>query len=1535
ELVPKRDISTPKQAVSRLYTASNTHRISHSDVQIPTSERLSPQSDRTPNLPTRILRSLMAELSIIWLLLLGVILVLLSSGVLVANQWERFPASGQYSILWAYTLAFGLSALWAGARDRLRLTSRALQIVTLSLVPLNFIALDGFDLWHTPMGLGVLLLAILSLMGLTIGLYRIPSEQLASGSEKRPWLKHLLLSTVHLGWGFTAIPGLAVYIGVIGTTTLSLWQRETPFRQSSKGQRQPHSPQEKAEDLSIPKLSVNLNSILMMYGLGLLLIRAIFGHHMPVSQLGLAIGTCGFLIAWKQFRPELPEAAGKPQKTPEKTPETLGFQQLNLFSWEMAGLTLVLLGWAAAMPSFLWQALGVSILAVLLLGRRLLITWSRVDLTGLLLLGLQSVWLIWEMVPEPGQAHVQALGDALIGTQGKPWASMGLVFFPYLVGIVIFSDWLARHRKRDLAQFSGWIALWLGTVLVMLGALNPALRILSLAASTLLLALVTQRRWRQFVQVHRVELKAQLRMLATPQQGQLDSVIATRPIQQLGTLAHVSGLLTVVAMIIPLSQTLGLIGWSAVCLTIMLLEGAFSLGPTVNLDCPTEEGGLRKLLRGSAWSLCLIAAGLTYLGFWSDWLLAIDGQGIFVPAWGLMAGVVPAGLTIMAGLRPARRQTAAGLSLLFLLLWPPLVWGTSLPRLLSLGIATGLMGLNTRHLKIRLAAWISIGLGLTLVGTGLYEIIDISAETFALWLFASAIATLLLWVGRHQLAHHDTRLAAVYRHAADGWAFTLTGLTLAVSILWATVHGLTADPLSLIAVASALVLMSATTYRSSHLPHNPKVCWFSMMTILVGQLVMVWQMPGQATGLAWGVGLLFLHTRWLRQLPAAVTTVGLTLGLEASLLHQISPLEPTGSVLIAAVTTVPLWSLRQALTGRFRRHALLAGRSSQPHLTIKKTAHPTFQTTLSGDVKNPPLRVPENIGNLRKSTHALGLSPTGLFENLFSLYARACDFWAVILGTSVLVFLTYHAYFTLVDQRTAPPSIVLTVAILVGALFLRHWQNPGNWGVYAIGWSLELLVIESLSWVNHALVALAVANILLGIVTRLLGDWLHSHRHSPHLLSSWHILPLMYGALGAVLRTDFFSSWTGLNTFGLVIIAVGIGRRKTAFKPLIYLAIAGISSTAFELTFYQIRLLTTGDQFVAIAALSATMVYAYRMLAPWLADYLHLKSRELIAVAHIHWAIASGLLLGSLNYPLEQNSLLGLGVGIFLVRYAIKQGQRHPYLAWAELWVYLGGLEALGLAVHGVTLLLPPLLLQAMLPWVSALATGLAFIMCGLPWQQWGWPTRPWKVMSGFLPIAGIAVSYAAIAPVSLFIAAVFYGFLAWKYRQLRWRYLSILLIDWAVFTWLVQLNWVTPSALAYLGGLSILSTTWVDPGLKQVSAYRLRHYIRVLGTGIIGLVPLLTHQTTGLLPAGISLLVILAGLILRIRAFLYVGTTVFLLNAVYQLLILSFTYSLLKWIVGLIAGLAFIVIAANFETRRAQLSTLVSYWVDTLKDWE
>ncbi|MEO1094119.1 MAG: hypothetical protein AAFX01_04380 [Cyanobacteria bacterium J06638_28] len=1643
------------------------------------TEALTPTAPREPNFWVKAWRSLMAELSVIWLLVLGVILVLLSSGVLVANQWQRFPAAGQYSILWIYTLAFGASALWCGRRDRLQLTAKALRLVTLLLIPLNFIAMDAFSLWQSVLGLGVSATAAVSLGALMVHFSRQQTQQTETASPPF-WPQLLLLSLVHWGWGLALGPVVALYVGVIGSAVIFLRsQRHVVTTLDEPALDEAETPQKAHQ------WGGSLQASVLLYGLGVLWLRAIAGYQIPWSQVGLALGIGGFLVAWTTFAPQAFALSSSPEANPQPT-QSDTLTQLNLSLWEVLGGGLMGLGWSLSVMTAPWQSLGVSFLAIAVFGRRLLSTWSRFDLTGLFLMGLQSVWLIWTMVPEAGQSYAQTVGERLVGSQGQPWAGLSLVLFPYLLGVVGTSDWLARYRQRDLARFSGHLALGLGIVLVGLGTLNPTLRVLSLGGATSLLAGVTQRRWRQFVE-HR-----------------LSWAIAPEPMQKLGTLTHVTALLTLAALGARLLPNLGVLGWSVFGLGVMAGEWLFSLGATVDIDLPDTDQGLLRLLRGSAWSLCLIAGGLTYSGlFLAQRLVPISLSG-FTPTWGLLGIAVPGLLTAMAALVRSRRELAVHLSLGALCLLPGLTWGSSMPRLLSLGIATGLMVLNTHYQRTRLVALVTVGFGLTLTAASLDYTVGVTAETTPIWLLAGAIAPLLLWLAYHQLNRRESSLVTQLAQAADLWAFPLIWMTLLGGIYWAFFESFSGSDRFPLEIVAALLLMGATTYRSRIAPYYMGLHFHSVAVICLSQFITIWQMPWQFLGLTTGMGLLFLQSRWTRQLSIAALTIGLALIAETLLIRQNFSLRPLWGIPVLASTVACLWGIRYGLAQFASRLAPVSVSPSPPvanlesvpaaatALTLESpkssgqstvvspeiwlqrvistapataswtellnlyakacdgwaiglvglTLMLTFQGTATDQLLAPTpetfarvvavtsgllgvmvatayrsWQLPGRAGYAWVSTAVMALSLAALAEvpaarlmilgtataimaihsrywvsrqaaavtlglglstvaiglwdgyriapirmvthwilvialcaamlwigrqgwrrpptRLLVVYRKAADHWAWSLGLIGLVCLTGHAFFTVTDRQVAPLAVVLAAAFIVGALLIRYWQRPCNWGIYAIGWGLELFVIEGWSRLSQSLVALAIANILLGIAVQLLGDWLHRRRMSPAMLSSWHILPLFYGGLGAALRTGFFNSWTGLCTLGLVIIAMGLGRRQASFKPLIYVAIAGISVTAFELLLYPVQAFARGDQLIALAALAATLVYAYRLLTPWLAPYLRLPSHELVWVAHTHWAMGSGLLLGALVYPLEHSALLGLGTGFFLTRYALKQGQTSSPSSLAEAWVYLGGLEALGILVQGSTLLLPATVLQSLLPWVAAIASALAVMLYAIPWQRWGWSVRPWHVLLGALPLVAVALTYSSIALMSLLIAAAFYGFIAWRHQQWRWSYVSLGLANWAAYKGLSAFNEVTLFTLACLVGLSLLYIAWVDPYWHVPTSRRDRHYLRLAATGLICGVPLFTHNAVGLLPGVVSLIALSLGLVLRIRAFLYVGTAVFLANAVYQLLVLSFVYPLLKWIIGLIAGLGFIVTAANFENRRAQVSTLINSWNRALQVWE
>ena len=222
-----------------------------------------------------------------------------------------------------------------------------------------------------------------------------------------------------------------------------------------------------------------------------------------------------------------------------------------------------------------------------------------------------------------------------------------------------------------------------------------------------------------------------------------------------------------------------------------------------------------------------------------------------------------------------------------------------------------------------------------------------------------------------------------------------------------------------------------------------------------------------------------------------------------------------------------------------------------------------------------------------------------------------------------------------------------------------------------------------------------------------------------------------------------------------------------------------------------------------------------------------------------------------------------------------------------------------------------------------------------LPWQRLGWSKTPWQRTAYILPLIIVGTTGLTTYPITLIIVAAYYVFLANAATQIRFTYISLILIDWALFTWFNDLNfrdslwYVTPI------GLSLLYIAQIDEQLKLSTTKPLRHSLRMLGSGLICGWTILFYQNLPFIPGVFSLITIFAGLGLKVRAFLYVGTGTFLITSIYQLVIFSLSYSFLKWIVGLLVGILLIYIAANFETRRTQITALLRNISDEFANWD
>ncbi|NEO69052.1 DUF2157 domain-containing protein [Moorena sp. SIO3H5] len=1276
---------------------SVTPKVSALSVAKPAPQLVSPlaNNDFAPETPkpnkangiAQMWQSLQAEFSVRWLLFLGMFMVVVSSGVLAASQWDNFPAAGQYGVLLAYTLSFwGISA-WTTKQGNLPLTAQTLRVVTLLLIPVNFWAMDGFGLWRHPLNWLVVAVATVVLSAIVLssillgrgygkGFLRLRQRQ----SSPLPIINYLGLSYLNWAWGIPGFPIGAVYLGIgsiIATLYIESRKKNSAFIFDVAG---------------FP---------ILVYGIGILLFRAIFVIGVDIEQLGLAIGMCGWFLYWLYQKPQAPSLPVSPSP---RLPMT----------W--LGGSLLVVGWLVSVAAeFPWQAMIVSGLGVWLFVNRLLKFWRRSDLAAMLAIGLQMVWLSWRLIPPSIQSWLLETATRLTDSQETPYVLLSLVLFPYLVLIVGLADWLYQRKKHDLAEFAEVIALGIGVNLTTLCFSNPLLLTINGINSAITLGIVTQRR-------DRLGIKHHLRLRVY--------------------LTHSTAIATVISAINYLFPNLHFGGFSAILLALMVAEWSLSLKIPATSDYV-------KIWRESAWHLGLSLAGLSYVLLCVNYSAYDVNPDSYQRAWGLLWLITPLSLTgISRGYRswqPPQDKFVIRLSVVAVILSQLLILGIPGIRLISLASATALMLVNTRYLKQLTSAAITVGCGISLVG-------------FLLWdgIF-----------GFPQLSGQD---------------------------------------------------------------------WFV-------------------------VGAIAIFTLWLSR----------------SWLLRVSKIQDNQSQL--------------------------------------KTS-------------NQQANLPE--GN------AKGEQPLTLPK----LYAQAMDGWAIALFIFQLILLTCYSLIVYIGFGSPTWFMLIVNAVTLGAIAYRSFPYPSNWAIYGIGWSVELLTTETLGLTEalglfeHSLINLAIANIILGLIAQLLGDWWRRRSNLDKIPSSWHIIPLLYGSLGPLLSWGTFTNWTGLLSFALAIIAIGVGRRRAEFKPLIYLALFGISVSAYQLLFYQLSQLgggAKGDGLIIMAVLGTSIMYAYRVLSPWLKRYLHFTPKELKVISHLHWVWSSCLLIAATTEPIESAMMLGFSTGAFLVIYAISQGRNQSNRLLGEIWVYLGFAEAWGMRLYWINTPVAHLLSGPLVPWKGAIASLVAYFLYFLPWENWGWSKRPWQIAAFLIPLIAIGENPYSGNFASLLIIAAFYIILAIVNQQIRFTFISVVVIDWMLLRWFGQLH--LTAALWYVLplSLSLLYIAQVDPYLSQPPQKQIRHNLRLIGTSMICLVSFWTAQWLGLLTGVISVVLIFAGLAMKVRAFLYVGTGTFLINAIYQLLIFSVDYPFSKWVVALFVGIGFIWIAATFETRRDQITA----WMNQLQGWE
>jgi hypothetical protein len=667
------------------------------------------------------------------------------------------------------------------------------------------------------------------------------------------------------------------------------------------------------------------------------------------------------------------------------------------------------------------------------------------------------------------------------------------------------------------------------------------------------------------------------------------------------------------------------------------------------------------------------------------------------------------------------------------------------------------------------------------------------------------------------------------------------------------------------------ILLTLLSRRPQFL-HSRWASWLSVIALLIAPLLTIAQLNPLLITLAIAIIVMLVNTQQLQKLNAAAITVGFGVSFAITLLWRIWDSAPLFWVLSwVAIVTCGLWLTRHLCS---RRETVLA-----------------------------------------------------------SLYTRALNGWAVALSVTNLCLLTL----IIVNQELTPSSSIewqyaLAIGLTTSAIVYRIGQRPTNLGLWGAAWGIELLAVSIVELSKGSWDDIAIVTLSLGLLSQLLGDvWLR--RHPDSVLTSLHGIPPLYVIIGGFLAHYHFTSTTGLVTLAAALPLVGVGRRQPDLKPLTYLGILTVSIAAYEGLTYQLLHSSggdAGDGVTLLAGLATAIAIIYRLVARWLQSYLRLTRSQLLTVTHIHWLGGSILAFVALIAPLSPTGhLMWIGATTLLAGYAIWQGRTR------EEWVYFGVIEGSAAIAHVLSQTLPE---STLLNWGAAIASLSAFGLYTLPWQTWGWSRRPWQTSAALLPGAIVLITNQAITVQSLLLTAAFYAWFARTTAQIRLSYLALGLADWAILKVSNEYSLTDPLWFMTVISGSILYGVQIDPALRSSSSREVRHLLRCLAVGLFCFTALYQSDRNwvqGLLTIVFSLGLIGAGLTLRIRAFLYVGTATFMLKVVRQLWFFINNESLLLWAMGIVLGLVFIWIAATFEARRSQAIALVQYWLTELDRWE
>jgi hypothetical protein len=651
-------------------------------------------------------------------------------------------------------------------------------------------------------------------------------------------------------------------------------------------------------------------------------------------------------------------------------------------------------------------------------------------------------------------------------------------------------------------------------------------------------------------------------------------------------------------------------------------------------------------------------------------------------------------------------------------------------------------------------------------------------------------------------------------------------------------------------------------------------------------------------------------------------------------------------IAVPAMQLVSLPVMPTRLGGFFLGTLLLAMNAQRMQLLFPVAITLGFGLCLLGagvwefGLQNAPaglaILVPLSSAGLLAARHCL----MGRRAPLVVLYRRALHAWSLALDSALAFVLGGIALGSLVVQSffkaELPHSLGVGAGVMVLATLYRLSLNPTAGGLLGLALILESAIWVGASYLKHPLDAIAIGTLLAGWGLLLAHGIVRRLNWGPEIFRRhdiWQMIPIGYSVLGLLWGHHDFEAHTGIYTMVAAMLALAVGRQRTGLRGVTYCAIAALSFGAYELLVYQLQQIGgdhSGDALVLFALLATGVALGDRILTRWSEKLLKLTRNQFLPVAHLHWLFATVFLGTALVLPMSRlGEGLWAGNMLLLAAYALQVGRQWPGIA------DFGIGQLLAVIGFGLRQVLP---LSQLLHWGAAIATGMAFILYVLPWQRWGWPPQLRRRLPLVLPIGGVVLTLPGVGLSSLLLAGAWYIWLGQRISWIRLSYVGVVLADWALYRLVDRLVGITPIWLAMGAGGTLLFIAQVDPALRVSDRKELRHWFRCIAFGLMALTALVesdAHILGAALTVVGAILLGLAGLALRMRSALYVGTLTFVIKILRILWLFVAKESLLLWAFGIVLGLVLIWIAATFESRRSQAIAALSYWSDALEEWQ